>query len=373
MKVLHLVPKFLPSVGGVENFVYELVNIQRKKIEVKVFTSNLLNFETFQRVEIKKDFPYIKRFNAINLLPFLPRGLGIFSFSMLKELLKKEDFDIVHSHSYGYFTTYIGSFRKLLKKTKHVIQTHSDPGRRKLSKKIFDSIVPILSLHADKIIVISELEKQHLESLGIKEEKMVKIPLGINLNLFRRDKRTKGDYLLFVGRFDIDQKGIDILLKALKISSKSCGDIKLFMIGNNSKNKIKIMHMIKELELEKEVSILGYVNKKELIEYYHNCKALVLPSRFEPFGLVILEAFACGKPVIASKVGGISEIVNERNGLLFKAGDPNDLAKAICKIMKMNSNDYEKLCKEAYLTAEKFDIEKVSQRMIELYETITHK
>lgn len=293
---------------------------------------------------------------------------------MLRELIRREDIDIIHSHSYGYFTTYLGSFKKYLKKSKHVIQTHSDPGRRKLTKMIFDSIVPIFSLYGDKIIAISELEKNYLKSLGIEEKKIIKIPLGINLNLFRRYQKYKinDNFLLFVGRFDIDQKGIDILLKAIKISRKEFNNIKLYIIGDHSENKIKIIKMIKELNLENEVLILGNVSKEELIKYYHNCRALVLPSRFEPFGLVILEAFACSKPVIASRVGGIPEIVNEKNGILFKAEDANELAKAIIKMMKMD-DEYKNMCNEAYLTAEKFDIERISQIIVELYESLLTK
>jgi glycosyltransferase involved in cell wall biosynthesis len=375
MRVLHLVPKFIPSIGGVENFVHELVNVQIKKIEVEIFTSNILNFENFQKLRIMNDFPYVKRFNAFSLFPFLPRGLGVFSFSMLRELIRREDIDIIHSHSYGYFTTYLGSFKKYLKKSKHIIQTHSDPGRRKLTKMIFDSIVPIFSLYGDKIIAISELEKNYLKSLGIEEKKIIKIPLGINLNLFRRYQKYKinDNFLLFVGRFDIDQKGIDILLKAIKISRKEFNNIKLYIIGYHSENKIKIIKMIKKLNLENEVLILGNISKEELIKYYHNCRALVLPSRFEPFGLVILEAFACSKPVIASRVGGIPEIVNEKNGILFKAEDANELAKAIIKIMKMDDDEYKNMCNEAYLTAEKFDIERISQMIIELYESLLTK
>jgi len=375
MRVLHLVPKFIPSIGGVENFVHELVNVQIKKIEVEIFTSNILNFENFQKLRIMNDFPYVKRFNAFSLFPFLPRGLGVFSFSMLRELIRREDIDIIHSHSYGYFTTYLGSFKKYLKKSKHIIQTHSDPGRRKLTKMIFDSIVPIFSLYGDKIIAISELEKNYLKSLGIEEKKIIKIPLGINLNLFRRYQKYKinDNFLLFVGRFDIDQKGIDILLKAIKISRKEFNNIKLYIIGDHSENKIKIIKMIKKLNLENEVLILGNISKEELIKYYHNCRALVLPSRFEPFGLVILEAFACSKPVIASRVGGIPEIVNEKNGILFKAEDANELAKAIIKIMKMDDDEYKNMCNEAYLTAEKFDIERISQMIIELYESLLTK
>jgi glycosyltransferase involved in cell wall biosynthesis len=136
MKVLHLVPTYLPAVGGVENFVFELVNAQRRKIEVEVFTSNVLNLLARQRIEIKKDFPYVRRFGVVNMLPFLPKAQGVFSLNMLKEVLKKEDVDVIHSHSYRYFTTYIGSIRKLLMNTKHVIQAHSSHRKRRLSRRI---------------------------------------------------------------------------------------------------------------------------------------------------------------------------------------------------------------------------------------------
>jgi len=366
MKVVHLVPKFLPSIGGVENFVYELVKMQRKEINAEIITSDLENFYDMKRFIIINDFPYVKRFRAYNLIPFLPRGLGIFSPYMLKEVLNRKDIDIIHSHSLGYFTTYIGSLCKSLKGTKHIIQTHSDPGRPSFSRKLLNIIAKEF-YNFDKIIAISEAERNYLQNIGIAKEKIVKIPIGLNLENFKiKTNKIDFEYILFVGRFDIEHKGIDILLLAFKKISEKYKDINLVLVGSDSREN-RILNLIGRLALKNRVFIKSNIPKEELIRYYQHCKFLVLPSRFEPFGMVILEAFACGKPVIATKVGGIKDIVNIENGILVNPENVDELALAMEKLLNINDNDYELMSSKAIETAKKYDIKRINEQIIKLY------
>ncbi len=375
MKILHLVPKYAPSIGGVETFLYDLVEEQRKKHRVEVLTTDLFSFKPFRRMIIKHDFDYVKRFKAVNMFPLLPYGLGSFSLGMLKEVLSIEDFDIIHSHSYGYFTTWLGSLKKILKGSKHVIHTHSDPGKRYFSKRFFDSLVSKFSLVADKIITISDAEFQHLLRLGIKREKLAKVPLGLNIRRYKKveSKSHLRDFILFVGRFEIFHKGIDILFKALKIALEKNKGLKLVMIGEGDYNRIK--ELAKSLSIINNVIFVGRLPSsregfEQLLEYYSSCRFLVLPSRFEPFGLVIIEAISMGKPVVATRVGGVLDILNEKYGFLVEPENAGALAKAMIRMYEMSYEELSKLSINALEASKLYDIRKVSEEIEEIYKEV---
>ncbi|HLI45929.1 MAG TPA: glycosyltransferase family 4 protein [Geobacterales bacterium] len=369
MKVVHLVPKFLPSIGGVENFVFDLVQVQMNSIDVEIFTTDFYNFETKERLNIIKDFPYVKRFSAHNCMPLLPRGLGYFSFNMLSEVLRREDIDLIHSHSFGYFTTYIGAVCKALKGVRHIIQTHSDPGRKSVKRRLMNVIAREIYRYADRIIAISEVEKDYLIRSGIARKNLSYIPIGLNLERFKIQTPDLGiDYILFVGRFDIDQKGIDILLKAFVEVIKKHKEVRLVIIGEGSRQYIQ--DMLDRLKLRDNVILKVGIPRYELIRYYQHCRFLVLPSRFEPFGMVILEAFACGKPVIATQVGGIPSVVNEKNGMLVKADSVKELALAMNKMLELNPLEYQSLSVNALRTVKRFDIRIIADQIFELYKEV---
>jgi glycosyltransferase involved in cell wall biosynthesis len=139
-------------------------------------------------------------------------------------------------------------------------------------------------------------------------------------------------YLLCVSAYK-EQKAIDVLIRAVQRVRETHPSVKLVLVGAG--------HLREELEtlaaglgLRDQIQFLGRQGRREIIRLLWGCKVFVLPSRFETFGIAVLEAMVCGKPVIATTAGGIPEIVQSgRNGILVRPDDPNALAQAIDKIL----------------------------------------
>ncbi len=167
------------------------------------------------------------------------------------------------------------------------------------------------------------------ERAGIKKQKLALIPLFLNNKYFEisSDFSNKG-YLLYCGRI-IKDKGLDFLLQTMA----KLPDIKLHIVGTGDE-KTNLEKLKQDLNLD-NVEFFNYLSGKELEEQYKNCLATIMPSKlFETFGLSSLESFAYGKPVIANKRGGISDIVNEKNGIFYEYGNTKSLLNAIKMLHK---------------------------------------
>jgi len=134
-------------------------------------------------------------------------------------------------------------------------------------------------------------------------------------------------YFLYIGRLS-KEKGINYLIEAIS----KLPDIKLHIVGKGSEEK-KLMELCSELNAA-NVSFKGFLSDKEVEQEYKNCIATILPCNwFETFGLTVVESFAYGKPVIASKIGAIPELVeNNLNGIVFQPGNVEELTSAINKL-----------------------------------------
>ena len=198
-----------------------------------------------------------------------------------------------------------------------------------------------------KLITPSIALKNYLESSKYTNNVQVTcVPNSLDkefLNI-KPNYQNKG-YFLFVGNL-LDVKGVDILLEAIRQLPK---DIKFRIVGVGLQHE-KYEKFIAENSLE-NVMLCGKKNRKELIEEYQNCIALITPSNlFEVFGMTNIESFINGKPVIASNIGGIPEIVEDNvNGLLFEPANVEQLKECILKywnnpdlVIEHGKNGYQK-------------------------------
>lgn len=176
-------------------------------------------------------------------------------------------------------------------------------------------------------------------------------------------------YFLFVGQL-LDIKGVNILLEAIKDLPRN---IEFHIVGDGLQ-KEKYLQFLKQNRLN-NVSLLGKKNRLELIEEYRNCISLITPSNwFEIFGMVNIEAFINGKPVIASDIGGIPEIVeHDVNGLLFKPGNVEQLKTCILKYWN-NRDLVIKHGKAAFQKAKmKYTTENYYNEIMKVYRKILEK
>jgi glycogen(starch) synthase len=367
--VLQVTPKFFPSVGGVETHVLELSkHLSELDVSVKVLTTDLKSYSTMQRVQALNDTS-VARERAFKILP-LPGGLGIVSPGMLRYIKLK--CEIVHIHGYGSFPTFLTPLFKLAKK-KVVITTHSDEGLHSFRKRAYDIIVPRLSLfYSSKIVALSRHEKKLLTNFGIPEERIEIIPNGVDANLFnirrRVDATRNKKKVLYVGRLNFRQKGIDILLLAARKLIKRHNVI--FEFVGPPEDIEGFNNLVDRSGLRERIIYHGEVSRKRLIEIMTDADLLVLPSRFEPFGIVILEAMAIGLPVIASSVGGIPEVIRDGdNGLLFPREDSDTLASKI-ELLLTDTTLTERISSRAKEYVKGFTWDKIAMKTLMVYKSL---
>ena len=177
--------------------------------------------------------------------------------------------------------------------------------------------------YIDRFICPSKFYADKLSEFGIDKTKIIYIPNFIDEEKYEYSIVEK-DYFLYVGRL-IEEKGVEILIDAMK----NVRNGKLFIVGTGPL-KDKINQKIQNLNL-KNVEMLGFLQSDEIIKLLSKCRFLIIPSIwYENCPMVVLEAMACGKPVIGSDNGGIPELViNNVNGFIFKHNDIRDLENKI--------------------------------------------
>ncbi len=339
MRVLQLTQRFPPAIGGVEDHVLHLsLKLRERGVDVRVATTDLrrdVPFERLRAVEERQPFPVV-RYRARKLLE-APHGLGIASPAMVFAALEHGT-DIVHAHAYGYFPTWVGSLARSLDGAALVLTTHSDAGTPRMSKRLFDRITTRFVLRrASRIIALTAHEASLLESRGVPAERIVVIPDGVDVDEFTgippRPVRTV-PIALFVGRLYPQQKGLETLVRALALLPSSV-DLKVRLMGEDWGGAALVQRLASDLQVGGRIAVIGPVSRTKLLQEYAAADLLVLPSLFEPFGIVLLEAMAAGLPVVASRVGGIPEVVAEgETGLLVKPGDESELASALLRLAK---------------------------------------
>jgi D-inositol-3-phosphate glycosyltransferase len=202
-----------------------------------------------------------------------------------------------------------------------------------------------------RIIVATDKEKRDVALYyGASPEKISVIPCGVNMDLFRpydkSESRRKlglddGKIMVFVGRID-PLKGIDRLLEAVPLLKES-EKARLIIIGGDSGSKAEIERLenyAKSLGINDRVTFLGSVKQEVLPYYYSAADVCVVPSYYESFGLVPLEALACGTPVVATDVGDLKHIIRQGDtGYITRDNAPESLANAISLVLGAQMQD----------------------------------
>jgi glycosyltransferase involved in cell wall biosynthesis len=366
MKVLMLSATFAPIIGGAENVVQNLtlkLNENGIKTDLMTFNMNTLWHPIWKKEVIEKDFR-ITRIPGINLfhkmkynpLKLLFRVNVIPSIRFL-EILK--EYDILHFHNDSDLSFPL--FSKFVKGPK-ILHCHTLSGTHKQYRLVPPNRI-LLNKLVDSYICVSKSDKNLLADLGIKEERIQVLYNGVNPNFFKPNYSEKiEDLLLFVGRLD-PSKGIPVLLESLKFL-KIPTKLKIIgPLGNQIMNSNK-----KQLGIH-EVEWLGYKTGSQLVEWYQKASIVVCPSLSESLGITNLEALSCGTPIVASNVGGIPEIVQDRfNGLLVSPNNPKDLASAIQELLLNPDLRKEYGINGRIMVENKFSWDYITRSLVKIYE-----
>jgi len=336
MKILMLADVFFPdTIGGAGRVAYHLsLELSKRGHEIHVLTRNPEgNLPSHQKIEANL---FAHRFNVP-----AREGLGFF-FSEIKNAhcaakraSQETDFDLVCAHqslvALGSFlsssirnTPFVHCFYSPWHE-EYLIKKRNMKGETPCSAKIIAFFMKLLEKRllskTIKVFVLSRYSAEQISAIHrLPQERVALIPGGIDLNRFRLPEEGKGatkksldipsDKTAFLTvRNLVPRMGIENLLEAFK-HSDVLREQGLLLIGGEGLLKESLRAMVKEYGLEASVKFLGRISEDDLPRYYQAADFFVLPTReLEGFGLVILEAMACGTPVLGTPIGAIPETV----------------------------------------------------------------
>ena len=322
IRVMHVV--LTMGNGGLENVVLNLCrSIKNPEIEQLVCC-------------LEAEGPLVQFLEELGVpVFFLGKKPGIDFLLPLKlaRLFRRQKIDVVHSHDTG--ANVYGGLGGLFARVKSVVKTeHGGINLVTSSLLKFDTW---LSNRLDKVISVSTYLKNQMVQQGVNPKKIIVIPNGIEVEKFQQTIDSvqtrkefgfeEGDTVIYtVGRF-VPLKNTQLLIKVAPKILAEFPQVKFAIIGFGPLED-DLKKMVAEANIQESVKFLG--NRTDLPKILPALDIFVLCSRLEGLGLVILEAMAAGKPVIATRVGGIPEIVKDKqNGLLFTTDNEEELIAAI--------------------------------------------
>ena len=369
LKVLQVYKDYYPPVvGGVEGHINLLANgLRERGVKVEVLVSNTrprAETEIINEIRITK---------APELGRFASAPLNVTFHNWLKKLGKEAD--ILHFH----FPNPTGEIASLLARLdkKVVVTYHSDIIRQAKLAKVYSPFLRQFLGSSKTIIATSPNYVQSSTVLAQFRDKCTVIPFGIDLTRFEprpdmvREVAAKRQIygpsmILFIGRFRY-YKGLYALIGAMK---KVCG--KLVLIGSGPMEAELKNQVAADNELQKKIFFLGELSDQEVVTHLQACDIFVLPSivRSEAFGIVLLEAMACNKPLVSTELGTGTSFVNQHKetGLVVPPNNVEALAGAINYLLA-NPDVREKYGKAARQRVEKyFNKEKMIEDVIRTYQ-----
>jgi len=367
-------PSFYPIEGGTETMVRNLsIELNKVGVHVDILTFNMdRKWNPKWRKKIEKiDGITVFKIPALNWLPIVhsPRITSKLNLIPGRFTHLMKEYDIIHFHEAEFTFPF---FSRFVKKPK-ILHLH---GIRFDYFKRYHFSRFLLKTAADLYISLTKQMKNELIALGIPKDKIELLPNGVDTQIFQPKEKKIDNTLLYVGRI-APGKGLHVLLKSLKYIKTP---VELEIIGPSGWDLDYYQNMLRLIEIENrrgkhKIRYLGCVkpNQTSLIERYQKASIFVLPSFYEAFGVVLLEAMACETPVVSTQTGGTTEIViNCINGMLVPVNHHIKLAEAINYLLE-NKDVRIKFGKTGRKTVkDNFSIEIVVKKLCRIYEKIAN-
>ncbi|MEM4700709.1 MAG: glycosyltransferase family 4 protein [Candidatus Bathyarchaeia archaeon] len=386
LKVMMLTWEFPPRIiGAISPHVYYLSkNLAKNGVNVYVVTCDFPgapDHEVVDGVEVFRIDSYK------NPSPDFASWVYLMNMNMQKEaasIVKNlGGVDIFHAHDWLVANAGIGLkhvFRRPLLATIHSTEIGRRNGLHSDYERMIHETEAWLTYEAWRVICCSNYMVSHVKwAFSLPEDKLVMIPNGVDvkeyekstvdLNQFRRRFALPEEKIvLFVGRL-VYEKGIQVLINAVpkileKVNAK-------FVVVGNGYMKEPLWEHVKRMGLTHKVLFTGFVDDETLRNLQKCADVSVVPSLFEPFGIVALEAMAAKSPVVVSDTGGLSEIVeHDVTGVKIYPDNPDSLAWGVTRVL-LDESYANRLRENAYhMVVEKFNWEKISQQTKGVYERV---
>lgn len=282
------------------------------------------------------------RFFTLPIEVLRKRNFYLTSRSCIKAISKKSvKFDLIHA--YFVENGFMGARLKSLYNKPFVLTVPGgDAYEQPFLDNWYNALAKYVLREADEVITVSQYNAKNLLSLGVCLSKLHVIPNGYDETLFKPRSSCEArkklglplnkKILLSVGNL-VAIKGHTYLLDAMKLVLKERDDVLLVVVGIGPLSEI-LRKKTTELKLEKNLLFVGWKEHEKIPVWMNACDVFVFPSLNESFGVVIIESMACGKPVVATCVGGVPEIVRRSDvGILVKPADPKSLSEGILEAL----------------------------------------
>jgi len=350
LKVVMLTWEFPPRIiGGIAPHVYNLsINLVKLGVEVHVVTCDFPNTPAYEVVEGVE----VHRFDSYNLpTPDFAAWIQLMNLNMQRaatKIIKSNRDGSIIIHAHDWLSAKAGIGLKHLNRLPLVSTIHAtEYGRRggifSDYNRMIHEIEVWLGSESKRVICCSRyMAEQVNKVLGVPYEKIKVIPNGIDPSIFTNlegveDVRSRfadrnEKLVLYVGRLVVE-KGVQVLLDAIpKVLQKL--DAK-FVIAGDGYLRSELVKRVAESGLASKVHITGYLDTNTIRRLFLAADVCVIPSLYEPFGIVALEAMAAGCPVVASDTGGLSEIIeHEKTGVKVYPNNPDSLAWGILRVLE---------------------------------------
>jgi len=340
--VTHFFP---PHMGGIEKVSYE----QSKRLtesgyEIDVLTSKIRgqNERPAKRIRV---FPY----SNLSLAERIGVPYPVLSFKAYRKFVQViKNCDLVHAHGHVYMSSYLaGIVAKKYKKPFIVTQHNTFIDYQSILNMLEHlndfTIGKSVLKHANRIITVSKETMKYVLRLGADKTKTSVIYNGVDIDYFhpvnkeesrKRLGLPKNRKIILSVRRLVYKNGLDTLIESAPLLTRDHPDI-LFVVAGKGPSRKLIEDRIKELKIDANIKLTGFVPDNLLPLYYDAADYFVLPSASgEGLPLVLLEAMACGLPVIATTVGGTPEIIKHmKSGILVPPRNPEAMAEIMSKLL----------------------------------------
>lgn len=304
------------------------LGLAAKGIHVGLFSFNRSSYEWYKNNENITLLFEPKKSSDANLKRTKLNYL--FYLGSLKKAIKKFQPDILHAHyasSYGLLGSLSGFHPFIISSWGTDVMKF--PYRNRINQKLLRYNFK----KADVLCATSNTIKAF--ALQVQAKKVEVVPFGVNLNEFKAKpvKSIFGENDFVIGCVKALEKiyNIDVLIKAFAQAHAKHKNMKLLLVGEGSQHQ-QLVKLCDELKITESVTFTGRIKFSDVSNYFNMINVLVNVSDYESFGVSVIEAMACEKPVVVSSVGGLKEIVENSNaGILVPVGDVNETANAIEK------------------------------------------
>jgi teichuronic acid biosynthesis glycosyltransferase TuaC len=281
---------------------------------------------------LRKESWAIPKFHQLRMSPWLSTGMRL----MDEYIATQGRPDIIHAHS----MLYAGGLAAKIKQKYHipyVITEHSSAYAYKQIRNWQLPCIQIASQEASWRLAVSKQFVKLLESLFPISGAWHYLPNMVDTEFFSNAPITdtpisKLRFVFFTAAFLTSNKSFNLLIEAFAKTFLG-KDVELW-IGGDGEERDRLQMQATQAGIASQIRFLGQLDRNQMRSSMQQCDAFVLPSLYETFGVVLIEALASGKPVIATKCGGPESIVNENNGFLVKPADPDALGEAMQKMVE---------------------------------------